>query len=182
MEFSLKTSESFNEVMLYYTPMVYRIAFTRLQNTADAEDVSQDVFLRYFKADKTYDSEEHRMAWLIHCAVNCANTAASSSWNRHKADAPDLEGLSDTLQAESSLEENAERKETRESVLKAVMELPAKYRTVIYLFYFEDMPTVRIAEVTDSKEATVRSQLSRAREMLKKKFRKLWGEAEFDDL
>lgn len=182
MEFSLKTSESFNEVMLYYTPMVYRIAFTRLGNAPDAEDVSQDVFVRYFKADKTFESEEHRKAWLLRCAVNCANTAASSAWNRHRADAPDLEQLSDTLHAEYSTEETAERKETREGVLKAVMELPAKYRTVIYLFYFEDMPTAKIAEVTDIRESTVRSQLSRARELLRKKLKTLCGEAEFDEL
>ena len=50
MEFSLKTSESFDEVMRHYTPTVYRIAYTRLGNAADAEVVSQDVFVRYFKA------------------------------------------------------------------------------------------------------------------------------------
>lgn len=178
----MKTSESFDEVMRHYTPMVYRIAFTRLGNAADAEDVSQDVFVRYFRADKTYESEEHRKAWLLHCAVNCTNSAAGSAWNRHRSDAPDLEQLADTLQNESSVEETAERKETREGVLKAVMELPAKYRTVIYLFYFEDMPTARIAEVTEIRESTVRSQLSRARELLKKKLRNIWGEAEFDGL
>lgn len=182
MDLSLKTSESFNEVMLYYTPMVYRIAFTRLKNAPDAEDVSQDVFVRYFKADKTFESEEHRKAWLLRCAVNCANSAASSAWNRHKADAPDLEQLVDAARSGPSAEENAEKKETREDVLKAVMELPAKYRTVIYLFYFEDMPTAEIAEVTDIRESTVRSQLSRARELLRKKLSKLWGEAEFDEL
>lgn len=178
----MRTSESFDEVMRHYTPMVYRIAFTRLGNAADAEDVSQDVFVRYFRADKTYESEEHRKAWLLHCAVNCANSAAGSAWNRHRSDAPDLEQLADTLQSDSSVEETAERKETREGVLKAVMELPAKYRTVIYLFYFEDMPTARIAEVTEIRESTVRSQLSRARELLKKKLRNIWGEAEFDGL
>ena len=182
MDLSLKTSESFEDVMRFYTPMVYRIAFTRLGNAPDAEDVSQDVFVRYFKADKTFESEEHRKAWLLRCAVNRANTAAGSAWNRHKADAPDLEQLSDTLQDNSSIEEDAEKRETHEGVLKAVMELPAKYRTVIYLFYFEDMPTAGIAEITGNKEATVRSQLSRARELLRKKLEKLWGEAEFDEI
>lgn len=178
MEFSLKTSESFDEVMRHYTPMIYRIAFTRLANAADAEDVSQNVFVRYFKANITFESEEHRKAWLLRCAVNCANSFASSAWNRHKADLEDPELLS----YEGSVEDSAERRETRENVMNAVMRLQPKYRTVIYLFYFEDLSTAQIAEITKTREPTVRSQLSRAREQLKKFLKKYREGAEFDEL
>ena len=176
MEFSLKTSESFDEVMRHYTPTVYRIAFTRLGNAADAEDVSQDVFIRYFKADITFESEEHRKAWLLHCAVNCANSFVSSAWKRHTQNLEDLEPLPD----ERSVEESAERSETRKSVLNAVMRLAPKYRTVIYLFYFEDLSAEQISKVIKVRESTVRSQLSRAREQLKKSLNKNREEGEFD--
>ena len=175
MEFSLKTSESFDEVMRHYTPMVYRIAFTRLGNAADAEDVSQNVFVRYFRADITFESEEHRKAWLLRCAVNCANSFSSSAWNRHKADIENME----ELPYEGSVESAAEQKETRESVLAAVMRLKPKYRTVIFLFYFEDLSTAQIAEITDTRESTVRSQLSRARDILKKYLESFREEGEF---
>ena len=178
MEFSLKTSESFEEVMRHYTPMIYRIAFTRVGNAADAEDISQNVFVRYFRADITFESEEHRKAWLLRCAVNCANSFSSSAWNRHKADVEDME----QLMYEGSVEAEAEKNETRESVLGAVMRLQPKYRTVIYLFYFEDLSTAQIAEITKTRESTVRSQLSRAREQLKRILRKTWEEAELYDL
>ena len=181
MEFSLKTSESFDEVMRHYTPMVYSIAFMRLKNAADAEDVSQNVFLRYFRADITYESEEHRKAWLLRCAVNCANSFSSSAWNRHKAE-DNIEDL--PLSYESSVEDSAEKQELRESIMSAVMKLKPKYRTVILLFYFEDLSTARIAEITETRESTVRSQLSRARETLKKhlnKYQKYGREAEFDE-
>lgn len=177
MEFSLKTSESFEEVMRHYTPTVYRIAFTRLGNAADAEDVSQNVFLRYFRANITYESEEHRKAWLLRCAVNCASSFASSAWNRHKADIEDMEQLS----YEGSVEGSAEKLETRESVLSAVMKLKPKYRTVIFLFYFEDLSTSQIADITETRESTVRSQLSRAREQLKKMLKNFREEAQFDE-
>ena len=167
MEFSLKTSESFDEVMRHYTPTIYRIAFTRLKNAADAEDVSQNVFVRYFKADITFESEEHRKAWLLRCAVNCANSFASAAWNRHKADTEDsIEDM--PLSYEGSVESMAEKKEICENVLNAVMKLRPRYRTAIYLFYFEDLSTAQIAEITKTRESTVRSQLSRAREQLKK--------------
>lgn len=168
MELSLKTAESFDEVMRFYAPTVYRIAFTRLGNAADCEDVSQDVFVRYFKANITFDSEEHRKAWLIRCAVNCANSYASSAHNRHKADSEDWEKLAESETfTDNSTEEYFENTERRQTVLGAVMKLPPKYRTVIHLFYFEDLPTAKIADIIKTRESTVRSQLSRARDMLK---------------
>ena len=82
---SLCAAENFEEVMEFYMPMVYRIAFARLADRSDAEDVTQDVFLRYFRTGLTYESEEHRKAWLIRCAVNCAKNVAGSAWNRHRS-------------------------------------------------------------------------------------------------
>lgn len=166
MEFSLKTSESFSEVMRHYLPMVYRIAFTRLGNEADAEDAAQDVFLRYFKADKTFETEEHRKAFLIRCAVNRANSYATGAHSRHTAHSDALEDLSEE-EARDTTAEAALKAQTRREVLDAVMKLPPKYRTVIYLFYFEDMSVSQIAAATSSGESTVKSRLSRAREKLK---------------
>lgn len=172
----LSTAASFDEVMRHYAPTVYRIAYSRLGNASDCEDVSQDVFVRYFKANLTFESEEHRKAWLIRCAVNCANSYAKSAWRRHKADSEDFERLAESgADAANSTDEAFEQTERRETVLAAVMQLPPKYRTVIHLFYFEDLSTAKIAEITRQREATVRSQLSRAREMLKK----LLKEADF---
>lgn len=165
MKLSLKTSESFNEVMKLYLPTVYRIAFTRLKNAADAEDAAQDVFLWYFKADKTFESEEHRKAFLIRCAINRANSYASSAHARHTAKGELLENMTEISCDNAS--ETVLKTETQREVLDAVMKLAPKYRTVIHLFYFEDMTIAQIAEVTDSKESAVKSRLMRAREKLK---------------
>ena len=168
MDFSLKTSESFNEVMRHYLPMVYRIAFTRLGNAAEAEDAAQDVFVRYFKADKTFESEEHRRAFLIRCAVNRANSYAKSSHSQHIAHTDALENLpDDALKTDDTTADFALKAELHREVLSAVMRLAPDYRTAIYLFYFEDMSISQIAEATRSRENTVKSRLSRAREKLK---------------
>ncbi len=166
---SLCTAESFEQVMQSYMPMVYRIAFARLADRNDAEDVTQDVFLRYFRAGITYNNEEHRKAWLIRCAVNCALNSAGSAWNRHKADGAELEKmlLPENEQAQPGCEEQFEQTERRLSVMKAVMKLPDKYRTVIHLFYFEDMSVAQISQALGAGESTVKSQLSRARKLLK---------------
>ncbi len=168
MEFSLVTAESFDEVMRHYTPTVYRIAFARLKDPTDCEDVTQDVFVRYFRANLTFESEEHRKAWLIRCAVNCANTYATSAWARHRGETEDIENYAESEGlSRNTTEEAAEKNELRQTVLDAVMKLPDKYRVPVHLFYFEDMSTAQIAEVTGTRESTVRSQLTRARKMLK---------------
>jgi RNA polymerase sigma-70 factor (ECF subfamily) len=63
--------------------------------------------------------------------------------------------------------------ETREKsdVYYAVMELPIKYRTVVHLFYYEDLPIARISSILDVKESTLKSQLLRARQLLKNKLK-----------
>ena len=168
MDFSLNTSESFNEVMRHYLPMAHRIAFTRLGNAAEAEDAAQDVFVRYFKADKTFETEEHRKAFLIRCAVNRANSYAKSAHSKHTAHTDALENLpDDALQTDDTTADAALKAELHREVLAAVMRLAPDYRTAIYLFYFEDMTVAQIAAATRSRENTVKSRLSRAREKLK---------------
>lgn len=183
---SLCTAESFDEVMEYYMPMVYRIAFARLANRSDAEDVTQDVFLRYFRTGATYNDEEHRKAWLIRCTVNCAKNVAGSAWNRHRSTEELVENTDGSDSADgmpvSDCEEHYEKTERKVAVMNAVMKLPEKYRTVIHLFYFEDMSVAQISSALGTGESTVKSQLSRARKLLKpllSEFAENSGEVEF---
>ena len=52
--------------------MVYRIAYRYVKNSIDSDDVFSEVFLAYFKKERTFESEEHRKAWLIRVTINCA--------------------------------------------------------------------------------------------------------------
>ena len=78
-----------------YSDMVYRLAFARTGNTADAEDVYQEVFLRYLRSDPQFTSEEHRKAWLLRVTINCAKKLHAAPWRRR------TEPLSETLEAPS---------------------------------------------------------------------------------
>ena len=64
------------------------------------------------------------------------------------------------------------------SLFEAVMSLPAKYRTVIHLFYYEDYSVARIAEILHVREGTVKSQLNRGRQLLKTKLMEAWNDDE----
>ena len=74
-----RTSQA-EETVRRYSDMVYRLAFARTGNTADAEDVYQEVFLRYLRSDPQFTSEEHRKAWLLRVTINCAKKLHAAPW------------------------------------------------------------------------------------------------------
>lgn len=139
-----------------YSDMVYRLAYARSQNVHDAQDITQDVFLKYIRSGKKFNDEEHRKAWLIKVAVNAGNSFARSAWNRHRAD---------ISEAESETEDIPEKSE----VYYAVRELPEKYRVIVHLFYYEEIPVKEIGSILGIGESAVKSRLFRAREMLREK-------------
>lgn len=142
--------------MKKYSHMVYRLAWTHSRNDADAEDIFQEVFLRYVRHAWKLLEEEHRKAWLIRTTINCSRNLFRSSWSRLRR---------------VSLEEIKDDTKTNEmgssEVLEAVRTLPHKYRTVIYLYYYEDMSIREIAQMLSIKEPTIKSQLLRAKRKLK---------------
>ncbi|MCC8170070.1 MAG: sigma-70 family RNA polymerase sigma factor, partial [Oscillospiraceae bacterium] len=155
-----RTVVSSDEIIKKYIDMVYRLALSRTKSKSCAEDVVQEVFLRYLSANKTFDSDEHIKAWLIRVTINCSNSVFASSW--FKKTVP----LSEEIPFDSP---------EKSEVYYAVAELPQKYRTVIHLFYYEDMSAAQIAECTGAKVSTVKSQLHRGRKMLKEKLKGGYG-------
>lgn len=144
-----------------YFNTVYKLALSQTKDKDHADDVVQEVFLRYIRGTKIFESEEHLKAWLIRVTINCSKNVFSNSW--FKKTVP----LTEEIEFES--------KELGD-VYYATMELPSKYRTVIHLFYYEDMTVSEIAKVLNTKETTVKSQLHRARNMLKEKLKGGFGD------
>ena len=143
-------------VIRRYSDMVYRLAFARTGNRSDAEDLYQEVFLRYLTRAPAFTSEEHRKAWLLRVAVNCANrfhTAPWAPWRKR------TEPLSEALSVPAP---------EGEDLWEELRRLPERDRTVLHLYYYEDMTTEEIAQMLGRNPATVRSQLLRARAKLKK--------------
>lgn len=149
-----------SEIVNTYADMVYKLALARTKNKFDAEDVFQEVFIRYMKHYHKLKSEDHTKAWLIRVTINCSKDIFASSW--FKKTILFKNSLKDNLQDKSNFT-SEENKEIYYSVLK----LPKKYRTVIHLFYYEDMSIKEISEALDLKEGTIKSQLHRGRNLLK---------------
>ena len=142
------------EVALHkHSDMVYKIAFSQTKSKHDADDVFQEVFIRLVKHKEKIMSEEHLKAWLIRVAINCSK----NHFKMWKAVMPLDEDIPYVTPEEHD-------------VLCAVMELPAKYRTVIHLFYYEELSVKEISSSLNIKESTIKSQLSRGRDMLREHY------------
>ena len=135
-----------------YCDMVYRLAFLRTGNTADADDIMSEVFLRLVKNTHKIKSEEHLKAWLIRTAINCSNTFFKRKKRINQVRITEIDAVYD-------MDDN--------SVLSAVLKLPNHQKTVIYMHYFEGYSVEEIAKLCSVAVGTVKSRLSRGRNALK---------------
>ena len=147
------TQEQRTQVVERWGDMVYRLALARTASVPDAEDVFQEVFLRYFRHEERFHNDEYRKAWLIRCTVNRCKSLLASPWRRR-------------IVPLETAEEVGVEDDYRE-VYSAVLSLPAKYRAVIHLHYFEGLSVAEMAQMLDMPEGTIKSQLSRGRALLR---------------
>ena len=147
MEYKISATTAFNR----YSDMVYRLAFARVKNKYDADDILQEVFLRFIRIKEKVNNDEHAKALLIRITINCSKSMLSSSWFKRT----------------EQLNEHLSVSDPNFDTLDAVLRLPQKYRTVIHLHYYMGYSVDEIAVFLKSKPSTVKSQLHRARQKLK---------------
>ena len=133
---------------------VYRLAYAYMRNPHDADDVFQDVFLRYAEKAPAFRDDDHRRAWLLRVTINRCRSLYRSAWRKRTVPLEHARAASTPPPDDPALSEALDR-------------LPAKYRTVIHLSCHEGLDAQEIAALLGVKPVSVRSQLSRARAMLK---------------
>ena len=129
-----------------YSDLIYRVALHACGNQMDAEDMVQNVFIKLFQHKKPFTSEEHKKSWLIRVTVNECHTLFRSVWKSRVQPMEQIECSTQTS-----------------------MELPAKYRVLIDLYYYEDYSVKEIADILKMNVSTIQTRLMRARKMLKEK-------------
>ena len=151
-----RTSKEIAEIYERHKDMVYRICFAYMKNISDTEDAVQDSFCNLIKAGAVFSSAEHEKAWLIRAAVNVCKNKLRHWWRKR-------ENLEDhtNLQTNNDFEVD--------ETFGIVMGLPDKYKTVIYLYYYEGYDSVEISEILQKPQSTIRYYLSKARNILHEK-------------
>lgn len=150
----MQTKEDFACAVKDHKDTVFRVAFSYMKNQDDADDITQTVFLKLFKSDIAFENDRHLRSWLIRVTINECKSVFRTPWRK-------MENLDDYA-------ERLVMPSPRHSGLfTAVMAMPEKYRTIIYLFYYEGYSTDEIAQMLGVPAATVRTRLARGRKKLR---------------
>ena len=144
----------FEEAYDTYATSVYRLAMVYLGQCTDAEDVTQETFIRLLCRAPAFENEAHRKRWLLRVAANLCRDQLRGFWHRRVTE------LEDTLPAAPPEEQEA---------LTAVMALPEHYRLPIHLHYYEGYSVAEIAEILKLGQSAIKMRLKRGRELLKLK-------------
>ena len=140
-----------------HADMVRRLCLIHLKNQADSEDVFQTVFMKYVLSSAVFENEEHEKAWFIRVTINACRDLLRSFFRSRTVPLDELRDLPADAPSESR------------EVLEAVLELPGKYRDVVYLHYFEGYTAPEIAGLMKKNVNTVYSLLARAKKLLKER-------------
>lgn len=144
--------DAFSFAFTQYTDTVYRVAVHNTRCKSDAEDITQEVFVKLLESSKKFKDGEHLKAWLIRVTINECRTLMRK-YSRETEQSAEI--------ADCAVYDG-------DSVLEAVKALPENYRNAIYLHYYEGYTAKEIGKILDSKENTVLSWLSRGRAALRK--------------
>lgn len=156
MKHTIKDEYDIRRIVDTYSNTLVRLAVHYTKNPHDADDILQKVYIKYISKQPSFENNEHEKAWLIRVTINECKDMLKSSWWKHR---------SDLLDFTTSMSELTTR-QSDFTLLNEVRKLPLKYRSVIYLYYYEGYKINEISSILSIKENTVSSQLSRGRKKL----------------
>ena len=137
-----------------YAGLVYRLAFARTRSRDAADEVFQEVFLRYVSKRPVFESTEHEKAWFCRVTINCANSYWRNPFRRKTEPLDAAAELAAPEPEAARLDEYLDR-------------LPPEQRVAVHLYYYEGYSTPEIAALVGKSESAVRMRLLRARRLLR---------------
>lgn len=152
----LRTNREIAEIYERHFDTVFRVCFAYMKNNEDSSDAASDTFLRLMKSAPAFDNEDHEKAWLIRTASNVCKNTLRHWWRRNE----NLEDHEDTQAAPPPEIDGA---------MDAVMSLPNKYKSLVYLYYYEGYDSGEISEILNKPRSTIRYHLFQARKILRDK-------------
>lgn len=137
-----------------YGKMLFKIAFLYVGNSADAEDILQDVFIKYLSKEQKFKDIEHEKAWFIRVTQNKALDYLRKK-GRKSLSLDDIETF--------TYEKNSDSVD----VIKEILALPEKYKSSVILYYYNDYSVEEISKILKISKSAVKMRLKRSREILK---------------
>lgn len=146
-------NQLFDEKYSLYSDLIFKLSMTYLGNKSDAEDITQDVFVKLFTTNQEFETPQHERYWIIRVTINACKNHLSAFWNKNTV------GM-DTIQ-------DMTKDDTYSEVTELLYNLPPKYRLVLYLYYYEGYSIEEISTALNVGKSAVKMRLKRGREKLK---------------
>lgn len=150
--------QSYEELYQQYANDVLRVSYFYLGDRQRAEDVTQDVFVRLMTTAPALE-EGREKAWLLKVAMNRCRDLWRGAWMKRVV-------LGSPAFEMAPAPDDTERREEEEAMMRAIHKLPASFREVILLYYYQGYGIGEIADMMGLPEGTISSRLSRARKKL----------------
>ncbi len=136
---------------------IYRLCYSYMKNSADAQDALQNTFVKLMKADKEFESEEHERAWLIVTAGNTCKDMLKSWWKRA------------TVSYDENIDWDIAANDESWELLEEILKLPTNIRVSLYLHYYEGYSSAEIGTLLKKSDGSVRGYLVKGRKILKER-------------
>ena len=146
-------NQLFDEKYSLYSDLIFKLSMTYLGNKSDAEDVTQDVFVKLFTTNQEFETPQHERYWIIRVTINACKNHLGTFWNKNTV------GM-DTIQ-------DMPIDDATSNVTELLYNLPPKYRIVLYLHYYEGYSIEEISATLKVSKSAVKMRLKRGREKLK---------------
>jgi len=166
--------QAFAEIVALYQDKLYHMAFRMLGSRQEAEDVTQEAFLRVYRNLDRYDESLKFSTWIYRIATNLCidrlrKRRMSYSLDAESNEHDGLDGYALIPSDDRTPESEMLLSETQRIVREAIETLPAKYKSVMVLRYLHDLSLQEIGEILDMPVTTVKTRVHRGREFLRKK-------------
>jgi len=162
----MQNNDIIENLISLYGNDVLRIATAYTHNASVSEDIFQEVFIKVACNINKFENRSSEKTWIIRITINTCKDYLKSSWNKKVIPMENIEAGNITHSEDTLLKE-----EKASLIIQEILKLPLKYKEVLLLYYYQDLSTSNIAKILTLPEASVRTRLRRARDIIKDKLK-----------
>lgn len=160
---SVDSESVFDEIIEAYGNKILKLCFVQLGDKEEAEDATQEVFIKVFKNIKSYNGDANIYTWIYKITINTCFDILKKK-NSYDDISLYIDFIKDNKETEDIILKNL----TSRNIRLALMKIPEKYRILLYMFYFEELKISQISSILDEKENTIKTRLKRGRNVLRR--------------
>ena len=168
---------SIDEMIDKYSKLVYKICYDMLINSFDAEDITQEVYISFYKHFDEYGKLQENEIKNILCKIalnKCKDVLKSKAKKIENMTTDNILSLENYIMP-NKMEDEILEKEKKEKNIKLIKDIKEPYSNILYLYYIKQNRLDKISENLGIKKQTLKMQIYRAKKLLKEKIESIGG-------